>query len=130
MALWTETEINQEIWENREWILGRPYPEDIAHEYADGAVPIYTANIQLDWASLDFEHQNRWKEFGYENPETIEDLQKVDLYAFYFDLYSGAISELVNDKVLINGEWIPREISTSDLNHIFGNGEPEAHQPS
>ena len=122
MALFTQADINAEIWTDREFILSQRYPEDSAHEYADGSVPVYTANIQLDWADLDFEHQNRWKEMGYESPETIEDLQKVDIYLYYFDLYSGAISELVNDKVLINGEWLPREVSTADMNHIFGGG--------
>jgi hypothetical protein len=106
MALYTETEINKEIWENREYITGHNYPSDLAHEYADSAVPIYTANIQLDWADLDFEHQNRWKETGMENPETIEDLQKIDIYMYYSDLYSAAIYELTeNGKILVDGEW-------------------------
>ena len=121
MSLYTETEINKEIWENREYITGHNYPSDLAHEYADGAVPIWTAEIQIDWANLDFEHQNRWKETGQENPENIEDLQRTDIYLYYYDLYSTAIYELTeNDKVLINDEWLPRVISTSDMNHIFG----------
>ena len=120
MALYTETEINKEMWENREWILGRAYPEDIAHEYADGALPIYTGDIISTWTDLPDEYSNKFHEIRSELPDRIEDLMISDLYLYYSMMYSGAIRELLDDKVLINDEWIPREISTSDLNHIFG----------
>jgi hypothetical protein len=105
MSLYTQQAINEEIWNDRAFILSQRYPEDSAGEYADSTVPIYTANIQLDWTELDFENQNRWKEMGIEKPESIEDLQKTDLYLYYFDLYSGAIGELVNGKIFDGTDW-------------------------
>jgi len=116
MALYTEAEINQEIWDNREWILGRPYPEDIAHEYADSALPIYTNDIYLAWRDLPDEYSNNFHEMRTGLPDRIEDLMIDDLYLYYSMFYSGAIHELVNEKQFINGEWV--EV------------EPEAHQPS
>jgi hypothetical protein len=116
MALYTEAEINQEIWENREWILERPHPEDIAHEYADGALPIYTNDIYLTWRDLPDEYSNKFHEITSELPDRIEDLMISDLYLYYSMLYSGAVQELIDGKQLVNGEWVEPE--------------PEVHQPS
>ena len=106
MALYTETEINQEIWENREYITGHNYPSDLAGEYADSAMPIYYGDIYLTWRDLPDEYSNKFHEIRTELPERVEDLMRDDIYLYYFMLYSGAIYELTeNNKVLVNDEW-------------------------
>ena len=88
-------EIRKEIQSDKEHILGQKYPEDIAHEYADGAVPIYYHQIVSDWNWLDTEDQNRFGEVVSELPDRIEDLMKTDLYLYYYNCYSQAINELL-----------------------------------
>ena len=109
MALYTETEINQEIWENREYITGHNYPSDLASEYADSAMPIYYGDIYLTWRDLPDEYSNKFHEIRTELPERVEDLMRDDIYLYYSMLYSGAIWELTeNDKILVDDEWIDK----------------------
>jgi hypothetical protein len=96
MALYTEAEIKESVAQEWSWIKDRPYPQDVAGEFADSAVPIWTAEIQTTWCELDFEHQNTYKtEQGMDTlPDSIEDLMRADLYYYYWQLYSSAIEEL------------------------------------
>ena len=109
MTLYTETEINKEIWENREFILEQTYPSDLTHEYAESAMPIYYGDIYLTWRDLPEEYSNKFHEMISELPDRIEDLMRADIYLYYSMLYSGAIYELTeNDKILVNDEWIDK----------------------
>ncbi len=76
--------------------------EDDLHQYADSAVPIYTADIQREWNSLDRDDQNRWREaFSLSDlgeDKDIDYLMTVDLYLYYDGLYHRAYTELCNDK--------------------------------
>jgi hypothetical protein len=95
MALYTETEIKEQVASEWSWIKDRPEPQDISGELADSAVPIWTAELQTTWCELDFEHQNTYKEQGVDVlPDAIEDLMRIDLYYYYQTLYSSAIAEL------------------------------------
>jgi hypothetical protein len=95
LPLYTETEIKEQVADEWSWIKDRPYPQDIAGEFADSAIPIWTAEIQTTWCELDFEHQNTYKEQGVDVlPDEIETLMKYDLYYYYWQLYSSAIAEL------------------------------------
>jgi len=108
--LYTEQDINEEIWGDREHILSQTYPEDSAHEYADGAVPVYYYDIADTWGELDGEYQNNFHELTAELPERIEDLMRVDLYLYYQMLYSGAVQALIDGKVLNeSAEWVDPE---------------------
>lgn len=108
MALYTETEINQEIWNDREHILNQSYPEDSASEYADSAVPIYYSEIAEVWGQLPDDYSNKFHEVTSELPDRVEDLMKTDIYLYYQMLYSGAVQELINDKILVDDEWIDK----------------------
>lgn len=105
MTLYTEAEINKEIWLNREFILSQTHPSDSAHEYADSALPIYTQDIYLTWRDLPDEYSNKFHEITSELPERIEDLMISDIYLYYSMLYSGAVDEIVNGKILVDDEW-------------------------
>lgn len=76
--------------------------EDCLHEYADSAVPIYTADIQSEWNSLDRDDQNRWREcFSLSDlgeDKDIDYLMTIDLYMYYEALYYRAYHELCQDK--------------------------------
>ena len=96
MALYTLEEITAEVEENKAHILSQRYPEDLAGEYADSAVPVYYADIIREWVDLPEEFSNRFSEIrSGELPERIEDLMRDDLYLYYWNHYSGAIAELV-----------------------------------
>ena len=105
MALYTETEINQEIWNDREHILNQTYPEDSASEYADSAVPIYYSDIIEAWRDLPNEYSNKFHEVSSELPDRVEDLMKTDIYLYYQMLYSGAVQELIDGKVFDGEDW-------------------------
>ena len=105
MALYTEAEINQEIWADREFILSQKYPEDSAHEYADGAVPVYYGDIISTWNELPDEYSNRFHEVTHELPDRVEDLMRADLYLYYHLMYGGAVQNLIDGKQLVNDEW-------------------------
>jgi hypothetical protein len=95
LPLYTEKEIKEQVADEWSWIKDRPEPQDIAGEFADSAIPIWTAEIQTTWCELDFEHQNTYKEQGVDVlPDEIETLMKYDLYYYYWQLYSSAIAEL------------------------------------
>jgi len=104
MTLYTETEINKEIWDNREFIIGRTHPSDLAHEYADSALPIYTGDIIGTWRDLPDEYSNKFHEMRTDLPDRIEDLMIDDLYLYYSMLYSGAIYELTENGKIFDGE--------------------------
>lgn len=107
MTLYTEKEMTREIWESREYILGRANPSDLAHEYADSSMPIYTEDIYQTWQDLPNEYSNKFHEITSELPDKIEDLMISDIYLYYSMVYSGAIWELTeNNKVLVNDEWL------------------------
>lgn len=109
MSLYTETEINREIWENREYITGHKYPSDLAHEYADSAMPIYNSDTYLTWRDLPDENSNQYKEVRSELPDTIEELMRDDIYLYYCLLYSAAIYQLTeHDQILVNDLWIDK----------------------
>lgn len=105
MSLYTETEINQEIWGDREHILSQSYPEDSASEYADSAVPIYYSEIAEVWGQLPDDYSNKFHEVTSELPDRVEDLMKTDIYLYYQMLYSGAVQELIDGKVFDGDEW-------------------------
>jgi len=105
MALYTEQEINREIWGDRHFILSQAHPEDSAHEYADGAVPVYYGDIISTWTELPDEYSNKFHELETELPDRVEDLMRTDLYLYYSMLYSGAIQELIDGKRLVDDEW-------------------------
>jgi hypothetical protein len=106
MALYTETEINQEIWNDRAFILSQTHPEDSASEYADSSCPIYYTDIADTWRDLPDEYSNKFHEITDTLPERVEDLMKLDIYLYYFMIYSGAIQSLIDGNVLINDEWL------------------------
>jgi hypothetical protein len=105
MTLYTETEINKEIWDDREHLLSQTYPEDSANEYADSAVPIYYSDIIEAWRDLPDEYSNKFHEVSSELPDRVEDLMRTDVYLYYQMLYSGAVQELINGKILVDDEW-------------------------
>jgi hypothetical protein len=74
------------------------YPEDLLNEYAQGEIPIYTAEIQSEWAELEFDEQNRWQDcFALSdlgNDKDINYLMTVDLNLYYEALYAKAYAEL------------------------------------
>jgi len=114
MTIYTEQDINREIWSDREFILSQAHPEDSAGEYADGAIPIYYSDIIETWGQLPDEYSNKFHEVTSELPDRVEDLMRTDIYLYYYLLYSGAIYELTeNDKILVDDEWIdkPEEVS-------------------
>jgi hypothetical protein len=96
MALYTEAEIKAQVAEEWSWLKDKPHPQDMAGEFAESAIPIWTAEIQTTWCELDFEHQNQYKEtWGADTlPNEIETLMKIDIYGYYWTLYSSAIEEL------------------------------------
>lgn len=95
MSLYTEQEIKDRVAEEWSWIKEKSYPQDVAGEWADCAIPFWTAEIQTTWCELDFEHQNTYKEQGVDTlPDTIEELMRIDLFYYYWMLYSSAIAEL------------------------------------
>ena len=98
MSLYTEDEIKAEILADKEHILSQRYPEDLAHEYADNAVPLYYTEIIEEWRDLGGDYQNCYTEITTELPDRIEDLMRTDLYLYYHSLYSGAIQELLDSQ--------------------------------
>jgi hypothetical protein len=109
MALYTEQEISREIWSDREFILSKTHPEDSAHEYADGAVPIYYSDIVDTWQELPDEYSNSFHEVTDTLPDRIEDLMKVDIYLYYQMLYSGAIQNLIDGDTFDGETWTETE---------------------
>jgi len=105
MTLYTETEINKEIWGDREHILSQTYPEDSASDYADSACPIYYGDIIETWGQLPDEYSNKFHEVISELPDRIENLMNTDIYLYYQMLYSGAVQNLIDGKVFDGDEW-------------------------
>jgi len=105
MTIYTEQDINREIWSDREFILSQAHPEDSASEYADGAIPIYYSDIIETWGQLPDEYSNKFHEITHELPDRVEDLMRVDIYLYYSMLYSSAVDEIVNGKILVDDEW-------------------------
>lgn len=103
--LYTETQINTEIWCYKEQFADTLYPEDLATEYADSAVPIYYGEIIEAWNQLPAEYCNQFHEVITELPDRIEDLMKTDIFLYYQTLYSSAIAELTSGKILVDDEW-------------------------
>ena len=95
--MYTPEQITKEVFENSEQILAHKYPEDLAHEYADSATPIYYSEIIKEWADLPEEYSNKFHELDTELPDRIEDLMKTDLYLYYHHHYYIAIIELLQD---------------------------------
>lgn len=96
--MYTPEEITKEVQENKEYILAQKYPEDLAGEYADSAVPIYYSEIIREWIDLPEEFSNKYHELSDSLPDRIEDLMRLDLYLYYYNFYSGAIYELVQSQ--------------------------------
>lgn len=93
---YTLEEITLEVENNKEYILGQKYPEDLASEYADSACPVYYSDIIREWRDLPEEYTNQFSELGRETlPDRIEDLMRDDLWLYYFNFYGGAIHGLV-----------------------------------
>ena len=109
MALYTETEISQEIWNDRQFILSQTHPEDSASEYADSSVPIYYTDIVDTWRELPDEYSNKFHEVTTELPERVEDLMRWDIYLYYQLLYSGAIQNLIDGDTFECDTWIEAE---------------------
>jgi len=109
MALYTETEISQEIWNDRSYILSQKYPEDSASEYADSSVPVYYADIVDTWQELPDEYSNRFHEVTDTLPERVEDLMRWDIYLYYQLLYSGAIQNLIDGDTFDGEHWTEPE---------------------
>jgi hypothetical protein len=108
MTIYTEQDINREIWADKDYILEQTHPEDSASEYADGAIPIYYSDIIEAWNQLPDDYSNKFHEITHELPDRVEDLMRTDIYLYYSMLYSGAVQELINGKILVDDEWIDK----------------------
>jgi hypothetical protein len=96
--MYTYQEVLDMVRDDAQQLTDSRYPEDLLNEWAQGCVPIYTAEIQSEWVALDFDDQNRWEEcFSLKDLGEDKDLNylmTVDLALYYEGLFSRAWAEL------------------------------------
>lgn len=96
--MYTYQEVLAMVREDANQLTETKYPEDLLNEWAQGCVPIYTAEIQREWVGLDFDDQNRWEEFfslkDLGEDKDINYLMSVDLVIYYEGLFSRAWREV------------------------------------
>ena len=99
---YTYEEVKKHLSDEWDWLQDQTYVHDTINEWAQSCVSIYTAQIQQDWANLDFDDQNRWREcFSLSDlgdDKGIDYLMTIDLCLYYEGLYDRAYRELCNDK--------------------------------
>jgi len=98
MALFTEDEIRDEVFDNKDYILSQRYPDELAHEYADSALPVYNSAIHEEWNELPVAYQNNYQQIRNDLPDKVEDLMIDDLYLYYLNAYQTAIHDLIDEQ--------------------------------
>jgi hypothetical protein len=69
---------------------------DNSGEWVDGYLPVYNNRIIEEWQSMPSEYDNRgYAELGGE--VNIVSLMSADLYLYYSDLFSEALSDVESD---------------------------------
>jgi hypothetical protein len=91
MNIYTQEEVNEEVANEWHWIKDEKYPEDMAHQLADSALPIYYADIVRVWQELPAEYSNKYTELRTDLPDTIYELMTDDLYLYYSYMFTLAI---------------------------------------
>lgn len=74
--------------------------DDLIHELADQAIPVYNSDIISEWSNTP-DCWDRWSEEVGENDGTILDQMSRDLYLAYRDElteYAGELSEEIEDE--------------------------------
>ena len=96
--MYTYQEVLTMVRDDAQQLTNSQYPEDLLNEWAQGCVPIYTAEIQREWVGLDFDDQNRWEDCfslsELESDKGINYLMTVDLMLYYEGLFSRAWREV------------------------------------
>jgi hypothetical protein len=69
---------------------------DNSGEWVDGYLPVYNNQIVEEWQEMPGDYDNRGSaELGHLGHEiNIINLMSLDLYVYYFDLFSEALAEL------------------------------------
>jgi hypothetical protein len=101
----TSEQIIKEVQDNKEYILAQKYPEDLAGEYAESAMPYLYSELYREWRDLPEEASNQFHNMITDLPDRIEDLMHADLYLYYYNEYSGAIAQLVQQQECEPHTW-------------------------
>ena len=95
-------EIKADLLDNFAEISGAVYPEDLLRERAEGYAPIYNGEIIKDWAEMDGEYDNSWKDLGGDPSKGIVHLMLIDLVAYLESLTLYVWDEILAEKGLTN----------------------------
>lgn len=72
--------------------------EDAIGEITDGIMPIYNSDIIGEWQAMPSEYDGRGvAEFGLPSEPTVYTLMTGDLYFYYYDLVSDALTQLEDE---------------------------------
>lgn len=100
MALTTLDQMKSEINDHWEQFADNPYAEDLLHEFADSACPIYYGDIIAEWQEMPSEFNDSWQEISDADwviTANITQLMSVDLCNYYNDLARRAYEELLEE---------------------------------
>jgi hypothetical protein len=68
---------------------------DDSNERIDSYLPVYNSEIIDEWKNMPSEYDNTgWQELGYEGDADIVKLMTLDLYLYYFNLYSEVMEDI------------------------------------
>lgn len=100
MAIYTATNAKQELaYELEKGYTTIEELEDRLGEYVDSNLPIYYSDIITEWQQMPSEYDGRGiAEFGLPSEPTVYSLMLGDLYAYYYDLLTTALGELMTEK--------------------------------
>jgi predicted Rossmann fold nucleotide-binding protein DprA/Smf involved in DNA uptake len=93
-----DSEIEQEILDNWEYLEEARYPEDYLDELADSHTPIYYSEIIEEWRDMPSSFSDTWQEFGVNSKTTITDLMTIDLNNYYRTKFNEIYEEIKTAK--------------------------------
>jgi hypothetical protein len=102
----SQEEVKNQLLEEIEQLKTATYPDDLVAEIAEAMVPVYYREILIEWLELETEHQDQWKEYGFDtqkNEGGILDLMLIDLSFYYLHTAQDAWIEIKNELQLQEG---------------------------